>query len=64
MPGSSKWRRNLPGEEEAKEEIKKFQKALNLRATGKINQKLYDQISILPQVVIRNASMMDQDRIT
>jgi hypothetical protein len=60
IPGSSRWNRNLPGEEDAKWEIKKFQRALNLRATGKINKKLYDQIYTLPSEVIRNSSNMDQ----
>ena len=61
IPGASQLKRNLPGEEETKEEIKKFQRALDLRATGKINKRLYDQISTLPREVIRNAPMMDQD---
>ncbi|MDD1748638.1 MAG: hypothetical protein LUO89_02070 [Methanothrix sp.] len=63
IPGTSKWHRNLPGEQEAKVEIKKFQRALNLRATGNINETLFNQISTLPREVIRNAPLMDQDRI-
>jgi hypothetical protein len=31
IPGTSKWKRNLLGEKEAREEIRKFQRALNLK---------------------------------
>jgi hypothetical protein len=50
-----------PGEKESQDEVKKFQKALHLQATGKFYQKLFDNIRVLPRGVIRNASMMDVD---
>lgn len=56
--GSSKWHRNLPGEEEAKEEIKRFQMALELQANGMITEELCEKICVLPDLVIRNASKL------
>lgn len=63
IPGTSKWKRNLPGEKEARTEIRKFQSALNLPITGKISKKLYGQVNSLPREVIRNTPMMDESII-
>lgn len=63
IPGTSKWKRNLPGEKEARIEIRKFQRSLNLRATGKINKELYEKVNALPREVIRNTPIMDEDII-
>jgi hypothetical protein len=61
VPGSSRWQRNLPGEKESRDEVKKFQRALRLGATGKFNKELRDLILVLPREVIMNTSMMDED---
>ena len=63
IPGTSNWKRNLPGEKEARIEIRKFQKALNLPITGKISERLYEQVNSLPREVIRNTPMMDENII-
>jgi hypothetical protein len=63
IPGTSKWKQNLPGEKEARQEIRKFQKALNLKTSGNLNMELYEQVNTLPREVIRNSRMMDENII-